>query len=231
MVSREDLPVVKPARVMGYRLVNSKYPPIALFDDVADPEEFDALYELQARTNPRLLNAVGRLEFIPRSEIPFGIPGCSYAVAPFTHLNPAGSRFSDGSFGVLYLADTIATALAEVRYHQQAYWTGVEGLAFDRILLRALSCKFDQTGMLDMTGITLDDPIYDPYDYGAARIAGVKLKQAAACGLKYNSVRSPGNVCWGLLTPKPVHSIVQTSHYEMIWDGRRISSVNKLAPV
>ena len=230
-MKRDGLPVAEPATVMGYRLVNSKYPPIALFDEVADPDEFEALYELQARTNPRLLNEAGRLEFLPRNQIPFGIPGCSYAVAPFTHLNPAGSRFSDGSFGVLYLADKLATALAEVQHHQQLYWTQVEGLAFDRLLLRALSCKFDQTGMLDMTGISLDDPIYDPHDYSAARVAGAKLKQTAAKGLKYNSVRSPGNICWGLLTPKPVHSIVQASHYEMIWDGRGISSVNKLAPV
>nr|WP_256591107.1 RES family NAD+ phosphorylase [Pseudomonas sp. ERMR1:02] len=29
------------------------------------------------------------------------------------HVNPAGSRFSDGRFGVLYLADSMETALAE----------------------------------------------------------------------------------------------------------------------
>src|SRR5258705_221801 len=83
----------------AYRLVNSKFPPIALFDDVADADEFELLFEIQALTNPRLKNEVGQLELIARSEIPFGIAGCSYAIAPFTHVNPAGSRFSDGSFG------------------------------------------------------------------------------------------------------------------------------------
>ena len=42
----------------------------------ADADEFDMLYQLQALTNPRLHNETGRLELIPRSEIPFGIPGC-----------------------------------------------------------------------------------------------------------------------------------------------------------
>lgn len=231
MVRWDSLPEVEPTKITSYRLVNSRFPPIPLFDDVADAAEFEALHELQTRTNPRLLNQAGRIEFIPSSEIPFGIPGCSYAVSPFTHVNPEGSRFSDGSFGILYLADTPATALAEVRYHQQRYWSGVTGLAFDRILMRGLSCKFDQTGMMDMTQITLDDPVYDSNSYAAARVAGVKLKQAGVNGLKYNSVRSPGNVCWGLLTPKPVCSIVQSSHYEMIWDGKAISSVNKITSV
>ncbi len=107
--------------IKSYRLVNSKFPPIALFDDVASDEEFDALYALQALTNPRLQNEVGNLNLIPRSEIPFGITGCAYATAPFTHVNPQGSRFADGAFGVLYLADSMDTAVAEVRHHQQAY--------------------------------------------------------------------------------------------------------------
>ncbi|SDS23795.1 RES domain-containing protein [Halopseudomonas litoralis] len=231
MVNWDELSDVDSAQATSYRLVNSKYPPIALFDDVADPEEFEVLYELQARTNPRLLNEAGRLEFVSRSDIPFGSPGCSYAVAPFTHINPAGSRFSDGSFGILYLADTITTALAEVQCHQQSYWAGVEGLAFDRVLLRGLCCKFDQTGMRDLTDIAAEHPIYDADSYAAARVAGAKLKQARVPGLRYKSVRSPGNICWGLFTPRPVRSMVQSTHYEMIWDGRAISSVNKISSV
>ena len=90
------------ADIRAYRLVNSKFPPIAIFDDVASADEFESLYALQAITNPRLANQAGRLELIPRADIPFGIPGCSYAAAPFTHVNPDGSRFSDGSFRDLH---------------------------------------------------------------------------------------------------------------------------------
>lgn len=56
--------------------------PISVFDDVAYADEFEALYALQALTNPRLQNEAGNLNFIPTDEIPFGIPGCFYAVAP-----------------------------------------------------------------------------------------------------------------------------------------------------
>ena len=106
-----ELAVFAGQSLQAYRLVNSKFPPIALFDDVADADEFEVLFEIQALTNPRLKNELGQLELIARSEIPFGIAGCSYAIAPFTHVNPAGSRFSDGLFGVLYLADSMEAAL------------------------------------------------------------------------------------------------------------------------
>lgn len=145
MVSIESLPLLPATTAVGYRLINSKFPPIALFDDVANAGEFEILYQLQARTNPRLLNEAGRIEQLPRNEIPFGISGCSYAVAPFTHINPAGSRFSAGQFGVLYLADAMPTALAEVQHHQQNYWQGVSGLEFERIVLRGLRCEFIST--------------------------------------------------------------------------------------
>lgn len=215
-------------QVQAYRLVNSKFPPIALFDDVADADEFETLYHIQALTNPRLKNEVGRIELIPRKDIPFGISGCSYATAPFTHVNPEGSRFSDGSFGVLYLAATMETALAEVHHHQEKYWQKVHGLNYERFVFRGLTCTFAQRLMKDVTSLPMIDPLYDPDDYAHARALGRAVKEAGCPGLRYNSVRLPGNHCWALMTPRPVSSIIQTAHYEMVWNGH-LSSVNKIS--
>lgn len=214
--------------VSGYRVINSRFPPIRLFDDVASPEEFDALYAIQARTNPRILSELGRLEFIQRSEIPFGIPGCSYAVGPFTHVNPDGSRFSSGEYGVLYIADDIKTALAEVAYHQQQYWQGVKGKKFDRVTLRGLSCKLDEENMFDATGLPEDDPAYHPDDYAAARQLAGSVRRAGMTGIRFRSVRRPGSTCWGLFTPRGVMSIKQAGHYEMVWDGSELVAINQL---
>src|SRR5450830_973782 len=227
MVKTGHLPVLPGERLQAYRLVNSKFPPIALFDDVADADEFEVLYQIQALTNPRLQNELGRLELIARGEIPFGIPGCGYATAPFTHVNPAGSRFSDGSFGVLYLAETMETALAEVRHHQNSYWSKVRGLNYERFVFRGLSCQFTDAAMKDAASIPLADPIYDPDDYTYAHALGRAIKGERYPGLRYPSVRHPGNHCWALMTPRPVSSILQTAHYEMIWNGT-ITSVNQI---
>ncbi|MCX2692053.1 RES family NAD+ phosphorylase [Pseudomonas sp. DCB_CB] len=213
--------------IKSYRLVNSKFPPIALFDDVASEEEFDILYALQALTNPRLQNELGNLNLIPRSEIPFEITGCAYATAPFTHVNPDGSRFADGTFGVLYLADSMETAVAEVRHHQQAYWGNVPGLNYERFVFRGLVCHFDETGVLDATVLPVSHAIYAPDDYTFSQSMGASVKKLMAPGLRYHSVRSPGNTCWALMTPRPVASIVQSCHYEMVWN-KQITSVNKL---
>ena len=230
MVRLASLATATGEDLQAYRLVNSKFPPIALFDDVADADDFDALFQLQALTNPRLQNELGRLELIARDEIPFGIRGCSYAIAPFTHVNPEGSRFSDGSFGVLYLADNINTALAEVRYHQERYWSQVPGLNYERFVFRGLTCNFNDADMKDATALPPSDPIYAPDDYSDSRQLGREARRTGCPGLRYHSVRSPGNHCWALLTPRPVTAIQQTAHYEMIWN-QRIVGVNRLAGV
>lgn len=228
MVMVSQLAELAGEQLQAYRLVNSKFPPIALFDDVADADEFDVLYQIQALTNPRLQNELGRLELIPRAQIPFGIPGCSYATAPFTHVNPAGSRFSDGSFGVLYLAATMETALAEVQHHQNQYWSKVQNLNYERFVFRGLSCTFVDEAMRDAASVPMNDPVYDPVDYTHSHRLGKAVKDAGCPGLRYNSVRLQGNYCWALMTPRSVSSVIQTAHYEMIWNAR-ITSVSKIS--
>lgn len=214
--------------VHAHRLVNSRFPPIALFDDVANADEFELLYQIQALTNPRLQNEIGRLELIPKAHIPFGIVGCAYATAPFTHVNPQGSRFSDGRYGVLYLADSMDTALAEVRHHQDIYWSRVQGLNYERFVFRGLACAFEDAAMFDALALPTSDAIYAPDDYSHSRRLGKAVKDDGSPGLRYRSVRREGHTCWALMTPRPVTAIVQTGHYEMIWNGR-ITAVNKVS--
>ena len=213
----------------GHRLIPSKFPPINLFEDVADEQEFEALYELQALTNPRLLNEAGDLKLLPKSEIPFGIAGCSMAVAPFTHVRPDGSRFSDGGFGVLYMAENMETALAEVRFHQATYWAGVEGLHYDRLVLRALKGTFGPSELHDTRNLGQAHPVHSPENYAHSREMGVQLRRSGIEGVAYLSARNPGATCWGLFTPRNVTAMHQTAHYEMVWNGTEISSVNRLA--
>ncbi len=226
MVKAADVKKLPAREVTGYRLVNSKFPPIDLFDDVASAEEFAALHALQALTNPRLQNEIGNLALLPPERIPFGIRGCSYAVAPFTHVNPQGSRFSDGSFGVLYLADTLETAIAEVKHHQQVYWQNVPELHYERFVFRGLKAIFDEGGLGDALALPIDHAIYAPDDYSVSRPFGDGVRRSMD-GLRYHSVRKLNAHCWALMTPTNVADIIQTTHLEMIWNGA-ITQVNHL---
>lgn len=219
MVNINELPRLEAVQQTGHRLVNSKFPPINLFDDVASEDEFEIAYAMQALVNPRVQTEVGNLSLLSRSEIPFGIAGCSYATAPFTHVNPQGSRFSDGRYGVLYFADSTETAIAEVTHHQRVYWSNVPELKFDRFVFRGLKGEFETIEIADATAIPAEDAIYAPDSYHASRTLGNELRASGSTGLQYHSVRNPGAQCWGLFTPRHVKQIIQTAHYEMIWTG------------
>lgn len=221
-------PIIELGETQGYRLINSKYPPIHLFESVASAADFEILYELQALTNPRIAAEVGNLELLDISEIPFAIRGCSYASSPFTHVNILGSRFSDGSFGVMYIGDTVETALAEVEYHQNKYFQNVEGLKFDRFVFRVLHCEFASKVCADLSVLPVDDPVYDSENYDESQAIGRMLKCDQVDAVQYRSVRKKNGLCWGLFTPRFVKDVFQCSHYEMVYDGQNITSTLKI---
>lgn len=225
------LPTITLPETQGFRLINSKLPPIAIFNDVASPEEFADLYALQAMTNPRLQQETGDLNYIDLDEIPWGIAGCHYAVAPFTHVNPEGSRFSNGDYGVLYIADTLQTALAEVTHHQRHYLANIEDLKFDRIVLRGLACTFTADNVHDATQLPIDHDIYHPDSYAAARALGSECRANGSPGIQYHSVRQPGATCWGLFTPRIIQAVKQSAHYELIVRDGNIIGKKKLVSV
>lgn len=214
----------------AYRLVNSKFPPISIFDDVADNAEFEALYRLQAKTNPRLLDEIGHIRIIKPERRPFGIAGCNYALAPFTHINQLGSRFSRGEFGILYAAEAMDTALAESCYHQQRYFQlQVPALKYDRIVMRGLKLKFSGS-LFNICSPKIDRyGWYDANDYTAARQLGDTIKNADEDGLWYDSVRKPGTSCYALFSPHLIKAVVQTQHYEFVWNGQRIDAIVQLS--
>ena len=230
MVAIAALPQKKFREQIAYRLVNSKFPPIAIFDDVANNEEFEALFRLQARTNPRLLDEIGHIRLIKPERRPFGITGCNYALAPFTHINTLGSRFSRGEFGVLYAAEEMETALAETCFHQQRYFQmQVPGLKYDRIVMRGLKLNFSATLINIHTPKINKFGWYNPDDYAAARDLGTTIKAADKDGIWFESVRKPNTSCYALFSPHLIHSVVQTRHYEFVWNGARIDAVIKLS--
>jgi len=119
-------------------------------------------------------------------------------------------------------------AIAEVCYHQAAYWSNVPDLRFERFVFCGLVCEFSEAELIDVCQLPVSDRIFSPSDYIASRPLGGAIKQQGLPGLRYQSVRHPGALCWGLMSPKAVYSIVQSAHMEMIWSNG-IISVNQLS--
>lgn len=120
-----DIPVTATSWSPCYRIIPSRFPPIGLFEKVADPDDLEAVFQIEAMTNDRLRDEVGILALVPPEDRVSG-PGTTPIMAAFTHLNPEGSRFTDGSFGVFYAGHTLDTAIAETRHHRTRFLTATD---------------------------------------------------------------------------------------------------------
>lgn len=56
-----------------WRLIPSRFPPVGLFDRVAEPEDLEIIFEIEALTNDRLRDEAGDITLVPPSEPEFGI--------------------------------------------------------------------------------------------------------------------------------------------------------------
>jgi RES domain len=116
-----DIPVSRIEWKGAVRIIRSAFPPIDLFEDIADPADWSLLISAEQKTNPRIMATIGNLDLVPVDRR-VGGSGASYLMAPFTHVSTdRPSRFTDGSYGVLYLGDGFETALFETIHHHARF--------------------------------------------------------------------------------------------------------------
>ncbi|MFH7564522.1 RES family NAD+ phosphorylase [Oceanimonas smirnovii] len=207
-----------------YRLIPSKYPPIALYEDVATLDELEAVYAVEAMTNPRLLDEAGDLSLVPRKDRLVNIPHCSYAMAAFTHINSEGARFTTGDFGGYYCAPSLDTAIKETIYHQERL-CGYTKEPAQRIQMRSLFARFN-AALIDITAEQhLSSNLYHPTDYNHSQAFASEQRSYGVDGLKYRSVRHAGHDCFVLFKPRLITEICQAKHFDYCWNGNAITNV------
>lgn len=220
-VALRGIPVAATEWRPGYRLIPSRYPTVGLYDRVADPGDLDAVFAIEALTNPRVRDEIGQLRLVPVAERVSGA-GSTLVMAAFTHLNPEGSRFSDGSYGVYYAAQALETAIAEVGHHRARFLARTAEPAID-IDLRVISATI-QAELHDLRGLgKRGAALFDPNDYAAPQALGRRLRDAGSWGVQFPSVRHAGGLCVGVFRPKAIRNARATMHIALHWDGRRIT--------
>jgi RES domain len=205
-----------------YRLIPSHFPPIGVYDRVVNPADLDAVFALENLTNPRLRQDAGDISLVPPEDRVSGL-GTTPIMAAFAHLNPEGSRFSDGSYGVYYAGRTLATAIAETRYHRARFLALTRE---DPLEIGMRTYLADVDGDLhDIRGRADLTDVYNRDSYAAGQSLAGALKATNSYGIAYDSVRHAGGECVAVFRPPALSNCIQGPHFGYIWDGTQITTV------
>jgi len=172
--------------------------------------------------NPRLRDAIGEIRLVPAEERISG-PGASWVMAAFTHLNPKGSRFSDGTYGVYYAARELQTAIRETAHHFGRFATdSADRVRYEnmRVLVGRIDNRFADVASLPAP---LRARVLAPDSYADSQPFGAQLRTDGANGVIYHSVRHQGGQCVAAFRPRAVGIPVQSKHLRFHWDGTRVA--------
>ena len=218
-----DLPLAQVDWPGAVRIIRSLFPPIDLFEDIADPADWPLLVAAEQKTNPRLMESIGKLDLVLPARRVSG-PGASYLMAPFTYASPdRPSRFSDGSFGVLYAAESFETALFETIHHHARFMAATAERPGWTSQFREI--RLDVKARLADLRVSPPAGVLDADDYTAAEALGAALRNTGSDGIVYPSVRRVGGECVGLFYPDGASQARQGRHLDYHWDGARVDYV------
>jgi hypothetical protein len=205
------------------RVIPSRFPPIQLFERVADAADVEAVIALESLTNDRLRDEAGEIRLVAPADRVAG-PGAGYVMAPFTHPHPSGGRFSHADAGAYYAARTLRTAIAETSHHRAAFLRATaEGpMELD---MRVLEATLDAP-LHDIRGMRATLPaVYDADDYTASQALSRRLRSAGSDGVAYDSVRDAGGQCVAVFRPRRIRDCRDARHLTYVWDGTAIVAV------
>lgn len=163
-----------------------------LFSDLSDePEAWTAAQQLELITKPPLYT-----DQAPIINRPFEEAEWNEAIGyPFKHTSQ--SRYSDGSYGVWYGADSIETTVHETAYHWRTKLLG-DAEGFDRpgvSIDRKVYLVRCDGALIDLRSRVQDFPeLIHPTDYSATHAIGAKFHREGHPGLVTRSARCNGDV-------------------------------------
>jgi len=207
------------------RIIRSAFPPIDLFEDIADPADWPLLISAEQKTNPRIMATIGNLDLVP-ADRRVGGSGATYLMAPFTHASSdRPSRFTDGTYGVLYAAAGFETALFETIHHHGLFMARTRESPGWTSQFREIVLTLD-ADLHDLRSATGDlAAALDPDSYTGSQAIAANLRRTGSEGIVYQSVRHPDGLCAALFYPDLASNPVQGRHLDYHWDGQRVDLV------
>jgi RES domain len=173
-------------------------------------------FQVESRTNDRLIADMGGLPGITPHELVANVPCASIINAAFTHARPEGSRFNGPDRGAWYAAKSVKTSQAEVSYHQTLALSEV-GRYKDEI-----TCDEYMADFIGEFHDLFKSPEYaatlDPDSYKASQRLAGELLEKGSLGIVYPSVRAAG-VCLVCFRPALVTHVRKGRTFRFRWSG------------
>lgn len=217
----DQIPTRQVTWARTYRIIRSIFPPIDLFEDIADPADWEALASAEAKSNPRIVDQIGNLALVPAKRRVHG-HGASYVMAPFTHVSTdRPGRFTDGSYGVYSAGDREEVAIYEVAFHHGRFMAATEEEPGWTSQFRMLVGSLDQL-LHDLANVA--DALL-PHDWTMSQKLGATLREAGSNGVVYPSVRAPRGKCIGIFWPDLLPIPHQSDHFDFHWNGAEVDKV------
>lgn len=218
-----DIPIAAVDWRPCYRIVPSRFPPVGLFDAVADPDDLEAVFRIEAMTNDRLRDEVGDISLVLLEDRVSG-PGTTPIMAAFTHLNVEGDRFTDGSYGVFYASKDLETAVAETRHHRIRFMLATDEPA-QELDMRVYAVDLN-ADLHDIRAMQASHPVwYHPTSYAMSQELARGLRENGSNGIAYASVRQEGGQCAAIFRPRLLSNCRQERHLCYVWDGQSIAKI------
>ena len=206
-----------------YRLIRSIYPPIDLFEDIADPADWELIANAEAKTNPRVRDALGAIRLVPVERRVSGA-GASWVIAPFCHVSrDRPSRFSEGSYGVYYAGNRFEVALHETVYHYERFMRATDE-APSQADFRELVGSIDRR-LHDIRKNDRFTDALDADDYTASQRLARRMRDGEdSDGIVYPSVRYPAGEAIAAFWPDVISIPTQARHLCYRWNGAQIDA-------
>lgn len=194
-----------------FRLIPSRFPPIAAFESVSSPDDLKAVMELEGWTNDRLVEE--RLGRLPADEWVYGTLNASIIMASFLHAAASGLRFSGPDLGAWYASAAVETAIFEVAHHlrREAHRAGLPEMRGQyRTYAATLVGNYE-----DIRGQQAARPeLYASTDWMASQAFGEEIRKTGD-GIFYDSLRHAGGANVVAYRPRKIRQVTQRDHYEL----------------
>jgi hypothetical protein len=186
----------------------------ALVENEAD---LQAVVDLDAATNDRLLAHEQRLPGIGLEELVFAVPHADVVNASFCHAHPLGARFSGPDRGAWYAGFELATSQAEVAFHKSVQLAEI-GRFEDSVTYDDYLADFT-TDLHDLRRARAYRAYLDPRSYVESQALAERLLETGSLGVVYPSVRHRGGTCIACFRPALVGNVRRGRTYRFTWRG------------